>query len=125
MAQAHEISNVLQAQRAHEELLNVALARAKLDRHEAHWLVVAYRAQANRLLGCASFAEYSERVLGHTPRVTEERLRVARALQDLPALAEALEPKARTRWNEVIHAQRSPLRRKMALAPLRSHRVTD
>src|SRR5690606_1197978 len=91
MAQAHEISNVLQAQRAHEELLNVALARAKLDRHEAHWLVVAYRAQANRLLGCASFAEYSERVLGHTPRVTEERLRVARALQDLPALAEALE----------------------------------
>src|SRR5690606_9632426 len=91
MAQAHEISNVLEAQHAHEELLNVALARAKLDRHEAHWLVVAYRTQANRLLGCASFAEYSERVLGHTPRVTEERLRVAQALQELPALAEALE----------------------------------
>ena len=76
---------------AHEELLNVALTRAKLDRHETHWLMVAYRTQANRLLGIASFAEYSERVLGHTPRVTEERLRVARALQDLPALAQALE----------------------------------
>src|SRR5690606_26215853 len=69
----------------------VALARAKLDRHEAHWLIVAYRTQVNRLLGIASFAEYSERVLGHTPRVTEERLRVARALQDLPELAHALE----------------------------------
>ena len=91
MAQAHVIPNAIEAQRAHEELLNVALTRAKLDRHEAHWLIVAYRTQANRLLGCASFAEYSERVLGHTPRVTEERLRVARALQDLPALAEALE----------------------------------
>ena len=52
---------------------------------------MAYRTQANRLLGIASFAEYSERVLGHTPRVTEERLRAARTLQDLPALAEALE----------------------------------
>src|SRR5690606_24101373 len=91
MAQAHEITNVLEAQRAHEELLGVALARAKLDRHEAHWLIVAYRTQVNRLLGIASFAEYSERVLGHTPRVTEERLRVAHALQDLPELAHALE----------------------------------
>ena len=85
------MANVLEAQRAHEELLGVALARAKLDRHEAHWLIVAYRTQVNRLLGIASFAEYSERVLGHTPRVTEERLRVARALQDLPELAHALE----------------------------------
>ena len=91
MAQAHEISNVLQAERAHEELLRIACERAKLDRHEAHWLMVAYRAQANRLLGIASFREYSERVLGHTPRATEERLRVARALQALPALAQALE----------------------------------
>src|SRR5690606_40492021 len=41
---------------AHEELLNVALTRAKLDRHETHWLMVAYRTQANRLLGIASFA---------------------------------------------------------------------
>jgi len=52
---------------------------------------VAYQTQANRLLGLANFAEYSACVLGHTPRVTEERVRVARALQDLPALAEALE----------------------------------
>ncbi len=125
MAQAHEISNVLQAQRAHEELLNVALTRAKLDRHEAHWLIVAYRTQANRLLGLASFAEYSERVLGHTPRVTEERLRVARDTAWMQQVPYRHQPKARTRWNEVIHAQRSPLRRKMALAPLRSHRVTD
>src|SRR5690606_4924611 len=65
--EAREISNVLQAQRAHEELLNVALTRAKLDRHETHWLIVAYRTQANRLLGIASFAEYSERVLGPHP----------------------------------------------------------
>ncbi len=91
MAQAHVIPNVLEAERAHEELLRIAFERAKLDRHEGHWLMVAYRTQANRLLGVASFAEYSERVLGHTPRVTEERLRVARALQELPELAHALE----------------------------------
>ncbi len=91
MAQAHVFSNVLEAERAHEELVRIACERAKLDRHEAHWLIVAYRTQANRLLGCASFAEYSERVLGHTPRVTEERLRVARALRALPELAQALE----------------------------------
>ena len=91
MAQVHVIPNALEAERAHEELLRIACERARLDRHEAHWLMVAYRTQANRLLGIASFAEYSERVLGHTPRVTEERLRVARALQDLPELAHALE----------------------------------
>jgi hypothetical protein len=41
-------------------------------------------------LGFASFAEYVERMLGYKPRSTEERLRVAEALEELPTLAEAL-----------------------------------
>lgn len=59
MAQAHEMPNVLEAQRAHDELVSVALARAKLDRYEAHWLIVAYRTRAHRLLELASFAHCS------------------------------------------------------------------
>ena len=46
---------------------------------------------ANRMMWIGWPAFLAACVLGHTPRVTEERVRVARALQDLPALAEALE----------------------------------
>ena len=45
---------------------------------------MADRAAAHRMLGFVNFAQCAERVLGYTPRVTDERLRVAKALQDLP-----------------------------------------
>ncbi|MBZ0119759.1 MAG: hypothetical protein K8H88_22410 [Sandaracinaceae bacterium] len=53
-------------------------------------LLAVYRLSAHRVLGYGSFREYAERILGWTGRQTEERLRVALALEDLPALREAL-----------------------------------
>ena len=91
MAQAHDIPIALDGQRAHEELVRIAKSRAEVDRHEAPWLLLAYRVAVHRMLGFANFAQYAERVLGYTPRITDERLRVARALETLPELAQALE----------------------------------
>ncbi len=41
-------------------------------------------------LGYASFAEYVERLFGYKPRATEEKLRVAQALESLPEMNRAL-----------------------------------
>ena len=60
-----------------------------LERDEARWLLVAFRAGVHRRLGFANFAQYAERTLGYKPRATEERLRLAKALEHLPAMAEA------------------------------------
>ena len=70
-------------------LRDIALRRAKLDAEEARWLREAERLQIWRPLGMVSALDYLERVLGHTPHVANERLRVARALGDLPVLSDA------------------------------------
>jgi hypothetical protein len=57
---------------------------------EAALLLAAERAGVHVYLGMASFVEYVERVLGYRPRTTLDRLRVARALEDLPATRAAL-----------------------------------
>lgn len=77
--------------RAHHELERIAKARARLDHEEGRWLLVAWRERAHAELGFGSFAEYVERLLGHSPRATAERLRVAEALERLPALDAALQ----------------------------------
>jgi hypothetical protein len=64
--------------------------RAHLDWEEGTTLVCALRSGVHLHLGFASFAEYIERMFGYKPRWTEERLRVAEALEELPALREAL-----------------------------------
>jgi hypothetical protein len=46
--------------------------------------------QRARAAGFSTFGEYSERVLGHGRRTTEEKLRVAEALERLPQLEQAL-----------------------------------
>ncbi len=61
-----------------------------LDHDEGRWLLIARGARVHERFGFAAFAEYVERVLGYGPRVTEEKLRVAEALQRLPVLAAAL-----------------------------------
>ena len=71
-------------------LRNIALRRSKLDAEEARWLREADRLQIWRPLGMVSALDYLERVLGHTPHVANERLRVARALGDLPVLTDGL-----------------------------------
>lgn len=76
--------------RAHEDLSRLARARAHLDWEEGRSLLRALRAGAHVHLGFASFAEYVERLFGYRPRWTEERLRVAEALEGLPELAQSL-----------------------------------
>ena len=70
-------------------LRDIARRRSKLDAEEARWLREAERLQIWRPLGMVSALDYLERVLGHTPHVANERLRVARALGDLPVLTDA------------------------------------
>ena len=76
--------------RAHSELVRIAGERAALDHDEGRWLLVARSARVHERFGFATFTEYVERVLGYGPRVTEEKLRVAEALQRLPVLTAAL-----------------------------------
>ena len=67
-----------------------ARRRAALDAHEARWLVEAERLAIHRAVGCGSIHEYLERILGYGPRVARDRLRIARALDESPAMAGAL-----------------------------------
>jgi 5-methylcytosine-specific restriction endonuclease McrA len=75
---------------AHEALSRLSRRRARLDWQEGRALLDALRSAAHLHLGFATFAEYVERVLGHKRRSTEERLRVAEALEQLPKLNNAL-----------------------------------
>lgn len=71
-------------------LRSIAQRRASLDADEASWLRDADRLRIWRPLGMVSALDYMERVLGYAPRAAQDRLRVARALGDLPVLEGAL-----------------------------------
>ena len=75
---------------AHDKLLRLAARRAHLDWEEGSSLLAAFRAGVHLHLGFGSFAEYVERLFGYKPRWTEERLRVAEALEGLPTMGRAL-----------------------------------
>jgi hypothetical protein len=77
--------------RAHEALSRLAMERARADAEEGRWLLAALRSATHVHLGFGSFAEYIERTLGYKPRSTQEKLRVAEALEQLPLIAGALE----------------------------------
>ena len=85
---------------AHEVLVGLARSRAGLDLEEGRWLLMASRERVDRRLGYASFVEYVERLFGYAPRLTQDKLRVAEALENLPELAAALE-RAETCWSTV------------------------
>jgi hypothetical protein len=72
------------------DLRAIAKQRGALDANEAMLLRAAVREEIWHELGKASLLEYLEDVLGYSPRAASERVRVARALEDLPAMAEAL-----------------------------------
>ncbi|HEX7843841.1 MAG TPA: HNH endonuclease signature motif containing protein [Kofleriaceae bacterium] len=72
------------------ELRAITRRRAGLDADEARWLREAEALQIWRPLGMVSALDYLERVLGYAPRTAQDRLRVARALGDLPELAASL-----------------------------------
>src|ERR1700748_1792535 len=71
-------------------LRRIASRRAGLDAEEARWLREAERCQVWRELGMVSALDYLERVFGYAPHTARERLRVARMLDDLPVLTNAL-----------------------------------
>ena len=75
---------------AHEELVRLSAKRAGLDFEECRWLLRAFRSGAHVELGYGSFYEYIERLFGYGPRLTQEKLRVAEALEALPETAEEL-----------------------------------
>jgi hypothetical protein len=75
--------------RVDRELRAIASKRAALDAEEARWLREAERLQIWRPLGMVSALDYLERILGYTPHTARERLRVAKALADLPAIGES------------------------------------
>ena len=77
-------------QRAHDELVRIANERAGLDFDEGQWLLAALRFGTHVRLGYGQFSEYAERMFGYGPRLTQEKLRVAEALEELPGMAEAL-----------------------------------
>ena len=78
-------------QRAHEELVRLAKGRAGLDFEEGRWLLRAFRSAVHVRLGYGSFNEYTERLFGYGPRLTQEKLRVAEALEELPETARELQ----------------------------------
>ena len=75
---------------AHDALSKLCLKRAALDAEEGKWLLTAFRAATHAHFGFASFGEYVERLFGLGRRATEEKLRVATALEELPELEQAL-----------------------------------
>jgi hypothetical protein len=75
--------------RVDRELRAIAKKRAALDADEARWLREAERLQIWRPLGMVSALDYLERVLGYTPHTARERLRVAKALAQVPTIAES------------------------------------
>src|SRR5688572_12253722 len=77
--------------RAHRTLSRLARERAVADAEEARWLLCALRSAAHVHVGCGSFSEYVERLFGYKPRTTQEKLRVAEALEGLPLVARELE----------------------------------
>jgi 5-methylcytosine-specific restriction endonuclease McrA len=85
---------------AHRELSRLAQQRAALDAEEGRWLLAALRSAAHVHLGFGSFNEYIERLFGYSPRWTQEKLRVAEALEELPNVAAALEQGTLT-WSAV------------------------
>lgn len=75
----------------HAELVDIAKQKAALDAAEARWLREAEQLRIWRSFGMVSMLDYMEREVGYAPRTGHDRLRVARALGDLPELSEALE----------------------------------
>ena len=74
----------------HGALVEIAGRRAALDASEARWLREAERVQLWRRFGMVGALDYMERVLGYAPHTAAERLRVARALGELPEIEAAL-----------------------------------
>ena len=73
--------------RVHARLRRIAKKRAALDREELQLIRKAIALAIWRHLGMTSIREYLEHVMGYGPTVASERVRVAEALDAMPALS--------------------------------------
>jgi hypothetical protein len=72
-------------------LKRIVKARGSLDAQEAAALREAEALRLWRQYGYGSLIEYMEMEMGYTPRLAIERLRVAKAIEELPVIADKLE----------------------------------
>jgi hypothetical protein len=79
------------ADTVHRCLVRLGRERARNDWLLCRWLVRADELHLERSHGYASLREYAERVCGLRARALEDRLRVGRAMRELPRLSGALE----------------------------------
>ena len=89
-AGASEPENVSIWSEVHERIVALGAERALRERELCRWLRAAERLAVHVRTGHASLHEYAERILGLSRRQLEERLRVARALCELPLLDQSL-----------------------------------
>jgi hypothetical protein len=90
-AEAWERQHAVEWARVDQKLRGIAARRAALDAEEANLLRYADELKLWRAYGFGSLLEYLERVMGYAPHTAAERLRVARAIAELPLITEALE----------------------------------
>jgi hypothetical protein len=74
----------------HQRLRGIAKRQSALDAEEARYLREAYDMKLWRWFGYVHMNEYLERELGYGPQVGIERLRIARALAELPQIEASL-----------------------------------
>jgi hypothetical protein len=93
VAAAHEWEHHHEAEwvRVDQKLRRLAARRGALDAEEARLLRYAEELKLWRGFACGSLLEYMERAMGYAPHTASERIRVARALGELPLLGDALE----------------------------------
>ena len=90
VADAWEREHAAEWIRVDQELRGIAARRAALDAEEARLLRYAETLKLWRGWGFGGMIEYLERAMGYAPHTASERLRVARALAELPMIEEAL-----------------------------------
>jgi hypothetical protein len=76
--------------KSHQICLELAAEERPRDHRIGRALLRAQGDEVHCHLGYGAFTEYGDRVFGYSPRMTRERLRVARALERLPRASEAL-----------------------------------
>jgi hypothetical protein len=74
----------------HERLHGIAKRRGALDAEEAQCLRKAHDQKLWQRFGYVHMNEYLEREIGYGPQVGTERLRIARALAELPQIEASL-----------------------------------
>lgn len=89
----------------HLRLSKMAKDRAETDYEMGRWLLAGERIGAHIVLGYASYGEYIERLFGFKRTQVRERLRVAKALEELPLMAAAL-PAGDLCWSVVRELSR-------------------